>query len=227
MKKNHTITKMMIMFLAFILAGSVKVFSENRYSASITVRSDNPDTPYDDINGIPSKHQKGEELVSSVEELELPLRQKDYGKYYDDFNRLVANEIRPDAKKLYLEQEKAKEITSLEDAVMPLIKKGGLTERDYYHYNYYVRPDYETNSALNKYPVAFYDSLGRKISDDLIVEASKVFDKQQRHKELSDWTSTSVSEIWYGIWGLVKLIIILMIVFFAANVFYKKVIKKV
>ena len=91
MKKNHTITKMMIMFLAFILAGSVKVFSENRYSASITVRSDNPDTPYDDVNGIPSKHQKGEELVSSVEELELPLRQKDYGKYYDALYQTIRN----------------------------------------------------------------------------------------------------------------------------------------
>ena len=221
MKKNHASKNITIMLLAFILAGSVKVFSENRYSASITVKSDNPEKPYDDVN------HKVEETVNSVEELEMPLRQKDYGKYYDDFNRLVANEIRPDAKKLYLEQEKAKEITSLDDAVMPLIKKGGLSERDYYYYNYYVRPEYETNSALNKYPVAFYDSLGRKISDDLIEEAAKVFEKQQRRKELSDWTSTSVSEIWYGIWGLVKLIIILMIVFFAANVFYKKVIKKV
>ena len=224
--KNQKLTKITFMILAFILAGSMKVFSENRYSASITIKSDNPELSYDDSNGTLSKYQKGEEIVNSVNEIELPLRQKDFGKYYDDFNRLVANEIRPDAKKLYLDQEKAKEITSLDDAVMPLIKKGGLTERDYYHYNYYAKPDYESNSALNKYSVAFYDSLGRKISDDLIEESAKVYNKQQRRRELSEWSSTSVREIWYYIWNLVKFIIILMIIFFAASVFYRKVIKK-
>ena len=226
MNNNNYLTKIMIMLLAFLITGSVKLFAAGRYNPerpsvaeeleALYIQQDNPNTPY----------SKGEEIVSSVDEIEMPLRQKDYGKYYDDFNRRVANEIRPEAKKLFIEQEKAKEITNLEDAMMPLVKKGGLTEKDYYYYNYYVWPDYEANSALNKYPVAFYDSLGRKISDDLIEEAAKLYEKQKRRRELSDWGSTSVSEIWNYIWGTVKFIIILMIVFFAVSVFYKKYIKK-
>ena len=215
MKKNIYLTKIMIMFCAFLITGNSRVFAAGRYSA-VSIAADNPERPY----------EKTEETVVSVDEIEMPLRQKDFGKYYDDFNRLVATEIRSDAKKLFIEQEKAKEITNLEDAVMPLIKKGGLTEKDYYCNNYYIWPDYEANSALNKYPVAFYDSLGRKISDDLIKDAAKLYEKQNRNKELSSWCSTSVSTIWYYIWDVVKFIIILMIIFFAASVFYKKVIKK-
>lgn len=204
MKKNNNLKKIVIIFLALMLAGTTKAFAEKRPLA-LSIVTDNPEKPY----------SNNEEYVTSVADIEMPLRQKDYGKYYDDFNRLVANEIRLDAKKLYLEQEKAKEISSLEDAVMPLIKKDGISGRFY-----------ETNSSLNKYPVAFYDSLGRKISDDLIEEAAKLYDKQQRRRELSYWGATSVSEIWYYIWSVVKFIIILMIIFFAAKVFYKKVIKK-
>lgn len=195
-------------------------------AAAILKKSDNPDIPYDDIGAKLFRYTKGEEIVSSVEEIEMPLRQKDYGKYYDDFNRRVDNEIRSDAKKLFIEQEKAKEITNLEDAIMPLIKKGGFNERDYYNCNYYVCSDYETNSALNKYSVAFYDSLGRKISDDLIEEAARMYEKQKRHKELYDWGWISVDTIWCYIWRTVYFIIILMIIFFVASLFYRKVIKK-
>lgn len=216
MKKNNYFTKFMIMFCLFLITGSSSLFGAGRYSA-LSIEADNPERPYD----------KAGETVDSVEEIEMPLRQKDFGKYYDDFNRLVANEIRSDAKKLFIEQEKAKEITNLEDAVMPLVKKGGLTEKDYYYNNYYIWPDYEANSALNKYPVAFYDSLGRKISDDLIKDAAKLYEKQNRNRELSSWCSTSVSTIWSYIWDVVKFIIFLMIIFFAASVFYKKVIRKV
>lgn len=215
MKKNNFLTKIMIMALALLMTGSAKAFAAGRYSA-LSITSDNPESPY----------ENNEEVVSSLDEIELPLRQKDYGKYYDDFNRRIANELRPDAKKLFIEQEKAKELTSLDDAVMPLVKKGGLTDRDYYSYNYYVWPEYKANSALNKYPVAFYDSLGRKISDDLIEEAAKLYEKQKRRRELSSWSSSSISTIWCYIWGAVKFIITLMILFFAASVFYKKVIKK-
>ncbi len=239
MKKNNYLTKIVIMFLALIITASTKAFAAGRYNPegpagveghfSAIIKADNPDQPYDDANGLVSRYSKGEEIVETIDQIEMPLRQTDYGKYYDDFNRRVANEIRSEAKKLYIEQEKAKEITNLEDAVMPLVKKGGITKDDYYYnysYNYYEWPDYEANSALNKYPVAFYDSLGRKISDDLIEDAAKLYEKQKRRRELTDWSSTSVSTIWCYIWGLVKFIIILMIIFFAASVFYKKVIKK-
>ena len=236
--KNY-LSKIMIMLLALLFAGSTKLFAVGRYNpegpaggegtSPVSIAADNPNNSYDEVNSIFSRYSKGDEIVETIDQIEMPLRQKDYGKYYDDFNRRVANEIRSEAKKLYIEQEKAKEITNLEDAVMPLVKKGGITKDDYYYnysYNYYEWPDYEANSALNKYPVAFYDSLGRKISDDLIEDAAKLYEKQKRHRELTDWSSTSVSTIWCYIWGLVKFIIILMIIFFAASVFYKKVIKK-
>lgn len=234
MKKNNFLTKIVIMFLALIITASTKAFAAGRYNPegsagveghfSAIIKADNPDTPYDDEKGLVSRYSKGEEIVSSVEEIEMPLRQTDYGKYYDDFNRRVSNEIRPEAKKLFIEQEKSKEITNLDDAIMPLIKRGLSEDRDYYYY--YAWPEYKVNSALNKYPVAFYDSLGRKISDDLIEEAAKLYEKQKRRRELSCWGSSSVSTIWCYIWGTVKFIITIMIVFFAASVFYKKVIKK-
>lgn len=222
------------MFLALIITASTKAFAAGRYNPegsagveghfSAIIKADNPDQPYDDANGLVSRYSKGEEIVSSVEEIEMPLRQTDYGKYYDDFNRRVSNEIRPEAKKLFIEQEKSKEITNLDDAIMPLIKRGLSEDRDYYYY--YAWPEYKVNSALNKYPVAFYDSLGRKISDDLIEEAAKLYEKQKRRREISCWGSSSVSTIWCYIWSAVKFIITLMILFFAASVFYKKVIKK-
>ena len=234
MKKNNFLTKIVIMFLALIITASTKAFAAGRYNPegsagveghfSAIIKADNPDQPYDDANGLVSRYSKGEEIVSSVEEIEMPLRQTDYGKYYDDFNRRVSNEIRPEAKKLFIEQEKSKEITNLDDAIMPLIKRGLSEDRDYYYY--YAWPEYKVNSALNKYPVAFYDSLGRKISDDLIEDAAKLYEKQKRHRELTDWSSTSVSSIWCYIWGTVKFIITLMILFFIAALFYKKVIKK-
>lgn len=234
MKKNNFLTKIVIMFLALIITASTKAFAAGRYNPegsagveghfSAIIKADNPDTPYDDEKGLVSRYSKGEEIVSSVEEIEMPLRQTDYGKYYDDFNRRVSNEIRPEAKKLFIEQEKSKEITNLDDAIMPLIKRGLSEDRDYYYY--YAWPEYKVNSALNKYPVAFYDSLGRKISDDLIEEAAKLYEKQKRRREISCWGSSSVSTIWCYIWGTVKFIITIMIVFFAASIFYKKVIKK-
>lgn len=234
MKKNNFLTKIVIMFLALIITASTKAFAAGRYNPegsagveghfSAIIKADNPDQPYDDANGLVSRYSKGEEIVSSVEEIEMPLRQTDYGKYYDDFNRRVSNEIRPEAKKLFIEQEKSKEITNLDDAIMPLIKRGLSEDRDYYYY--YAWPEYKVNSALNKYPVAFYDSLGRKISDDLIEDAAKLYEKQKRRREISCWGSSSVSTIWCYIWGTVKFIITIMIVFFAASVFYKKVIKK-
>lgn len=214
MKRNNFLIKTMIMFLALLLAVSTKAFAKPRCPA-LSITSDNPEQSY----------TKEEEIISSVEEIEMPLRQTNYGKYYDDFNRLVANELRPDAKKLFIEQEKAKEITNLKDAMMPLVKRGGFSERSYY--DSYIWQDYEASSALNKYPVAFYDSLGRKISDDLIEDAAKLYEKQQRRKELSNWGSYSVSTIWHYIWATIKFIITIMIIFFAVSVFYKKVIKKV
>jgi hypothetical protein len=239
MKMKNYLSKIMIMLLVLLFAGSTKLFAVGRYNpegpagvegtSPVSIAADNPNNSYDEVNSIFSRYSKGEEIVTSVDEIEMPLRQTDYGKYYDDFNRRVSNEIRSEAKKLFIEQEKAKELTNLEDAVMPLVKKGGITKDDYYYnysYNYYVWPEYEANSALNKYPVAFYDSLGRKISDDLIEEAAKLYEKQKRHRELTDWSSTSVSSIWCYIWGTVKFIITLMILFFIAALFYKKVIKK-
>ena len=201
MKKNNFLTKILIMFLALIITASTKAFAAGRYNSegsagveghfSAIIKADNPDQPYDDANGLVSRYSKGEEIVSSVEEIEMPLRQTDYGKYYDDFNRRVSNEIRPEAKKLFIEQEKSKEITNLDDAIMPLIKRGLSEDRDYYYY--YAWPEYKVNSALNKYPVAFYDSLGRKISDDLIEEAAKLYEKQKRRRELSSWGLSSRS----------------------------------
>lgn len=60
--------------------------------------------------------------VESVDEIELPIRQMDYGVYLDDFNRVVAKPIRKEAKKLFEEQEKSKEVSRIEDIVTHVYK---------------------------------------------------------------------------------------------------------
>ena len=67
------------MFLAFLIAGSVKLHAVGRYNPegsagveghfSAIIKADNPDTPYDDEKGLVSRYSKGEEIVSSVEEI--------------------------------------------------------------------------------------------------------------------------------------------------------------
>ena len=101
--------------------------------------------------------------------------------------------------------------------------------------------DVDLTDRDNAYPFAGYKNILGSIYGTIIQRpgaavldvgfgtgtlAAKLYEKQQRRKELSYWGATSVSEIWYYIWSVVKFIIILMIIFFAAKVFYKKVIKK-
>ena len=62
------------------------------------------------------------EVVESVDEIEVPIRQMYYGVYFDGFNRIVAKPIRKEAKKLFEEQEKSKEVSRIEDIVTHVYK---------------------------------------------------------------------------------------------------------
>ena len=58
MKKNIYLTKTMIMFCAFLITGSSRVFAAGRYSA-VSIAADNPERPY----------EKTEETVDDFEAL--------------------------------------------------------------------------------------------------------------------------------------------------------------
>lgn len=214
--------KFLSFFCMTILAADFMIFAESAklsVNGAITISKDNPRYSYD----YDTRTQ--EEIVSTVEDIELPLHQKDYGKYYDDFNRRVANEIRKEAKDLYQEQEKAKELTDIKDAVMPLYKVSNFCSDNYYNNRYSCC--YDTfSSDSSKYNVVFYDALGRKLSDDLAIEANRLYEKQVRKRDLSSWGYTSMHDIWRYLWSTVRFIIVIMILFFVAKIFYQKVIKK-
>lgn len=45
-------------------------------------------------------------------------------------------------------------------------------------------------------PVHFYDNLGRKISDNLNIEANKIYKKQLRQKEWESWKDIDLRLFW-------------------------------
>ena len=184
---------------------------------AIVVTDSNPDTRYEDQKTKPS-----EELLTQTDEIEPPLRKKGPGVFYDDFNRRIADEIRKDAKQIYEEQNKAKELTSMDEVVLPLIKITNLRDSDCY-YSYYCKDEAVDPDCFYVY---FYDALGRKLSDELGPEANKIYEKNKRKNDVSCWASSSVSSIICFISGAVRFIITIMILFFVAALFYKNVIKK-
>jgi len=212
--KTNKLHKLTAIVFTMIFSTGFMLNASSRYSP-ISISSTNPDTPYEDTR------KPLEEIVTNVEELEPPLQKKGPGLYYDDFNRRAADEIRKDAKTMYEKQEKAKELTSMDEVVLPLIKITNLHDNNY-SYSYYYRND-ELNPDFYVY---FYDALGRKLSEELGPEANKIYEKNKRRNDVSCWASASVHDIWRYIWCTVRFIITIMILFFVAALFYKKVIKK-
>ena len=203
MKNNFTSRKILICLGLILAASCVGIFA-------------------DEGKIIPS--------VNSIEELELPLRQKNYGEYYDDFNRLVGNEIRKEAKELYVEQQAENVITDLKEAAMPLIKASNIGDfyNKYYYYDCYDYSDYDCDvsefEAAN-FRVSFYDYLGRRISDDLLLQANKLYEKQKRKRAYSVWGSSTILEIGHYIWLLIKILIIVALCTVTFGLIFRKVVK--
>ena len=162
------------------------------------------------------------EVVESVDEIELPIRQMDYGVYFDDFNRVVAKPIRKEAKKLFEEQEKSKEVSKIEDIVTPVYKitEDKILHSDAYNYNYeYLHCDKEIDVTK---PVHFYDALGRKISDNLNVEANKIYNKQLRQEEWESWKDIDLRPLWKGFWTIIAFACCTAIIVFGIAFLIKK-----
>ena len=162
--------------------------------------------------------------VESVDEIELPIRQMDYGVYLDDFNRVVAKQIRKEAKKLFEEQEKSKEVSKIEDIVTPVYKitedKILYSDCSNYNRNYeYLHCDKEINITK---PVHFYDALGRKISDNLNIEANKIYTKQLRQEEWESWKDIDLRLFWKGFWNVISFAFCTAIIVFGIAFLIKK-----
>lgn len=162
------------------------------------------------------------EVVESVDEIELPIRQMDYGVYFDDFNRVVAKPIRKEAKKLFEEQEKSKEVSRIEDIVTPVYKitEDKILYLDASNYNYeYFHCDKEIDITK---PVHFYDGLGRKISDNLNIEANKIYKKQLRQEEWESWKDIDLKLFWKGFWNVISFAFCTTIIVFGIIFVIKK-----
>ena len=211
--KKTTFIKQLIIGLCMLAAAGTYVFASVRSTVS--------------INGnLYVNEEASLETVNSAAELEPPVHKKTDGKYYDDFDRLITDDLRKEAKEMYTKQQKSREITSLDEAVMPLIKITNLPYEYYngtYSYNYYQNLK-ETDDE--NYYVYFYDSLGRKLSENLNKDAIKIYEKQRKKRESFNMNYSNFHEIWHFIWSTIKFIIIIMVIFFAASAFVTKVLKK-
>ena len=212
--KTNKLHKITAILFTMILCGSFLLSAEGRYTKGNNFSVSNPDTPYES--------KSGEEIVSNPEEIETPIRKKGPGIFYDDFNRRVANAIRKEAKSIYEQQEKAKELTSMDDVIFPIIKISNLYDT---HGNSYLTYFKDQEFQSTDYHVYFIDALGRKLSDMLAPQANKIYEEQKKKSELTSWTKISIKDILYFIGGMIHFIIVVMIIFFAATLFYRKVIK--
>lgn len=160
--------------------------------------------------------------VESVDEIELPIRQMDHGIYFDDFNRVVAKSIRKEAKKLFEEQEKSKEVSRIEDIVTPIYKitEDQISYSDCYNCNYeYLNCDKKRDITK---PVHFYDDLGRKISDNLNIEANKIYNKQLRQEEWESWKDIDLKLLWNGFWTVISFAVCTAIIVLGITFVIKK-----
>ena len=161
--------------------------------------------------------------VTSIEELEFPLRRISYSEFRDDFDRVVADGIREEVKKLYEEQEAAKELTSADEIVPPvtayyesdLLRSKGHKTTFFYKGDWYSGPE----------KIVFYDGLGRKISDSIARDAKKLYEKQERLDKWSPWRYINIYYFWYRFFQLIKRVIYLA-VFILAGTFVWREIKR-
>ena len=211
------------------------------------------------VNAEIAKSYSWQGEVTKIEDIELPITNPGKGVYIDDFNRLVADNVRKEAKKIYEEQEQnlqeekmEKEITKIEETVLPLHKF--LYVRDYRNPNKYkiynakydlanlivdsrkneyyfgenidleklvnLNINYKSNN--NIFYFAFYDNLGRKLSDELILEANKLYEKQISPKKIKQ-LEFRFNVIFYIVVKIFCLFIMAMIIVFLAFIIAKLV----
>lgn len=71
-------------------------------------------------------------------------------------------------------------------------------------------------------PVHFYDNLGRKISDNLNIEANKIYKKQLRQKEWESWKDIDLRLFWEGLWNVIAFALCTTIIVFGIIFVIKK-----
>ena len=71
-------------------------------------------------------------------------------------------------------------------------------------------------------PVHFYDNLGRKISDNLNIEANKIYKKQLRQKEWESWKDIDLRLFWEGFWNVIAFALCTTIIVFGIIFVIKK-----
>lgn len=169
--------------------------------------------------GTVEKEEKPTVEVTKIEEIELPIRKKDYGEYYDDFDRRVADDIRKEAKVIYEEQQKNLEkkeleerqktfISKIEDITLPVHKNTYYDERYVYYYG---------NQGNITDPI-FYDDLGRPISRELDFQVHKIYQKQQKKRDLS----FNCGYFWRTFFSFLEGVIFLILVIFGISFLIKK-----
>lgn len=176
-----------------------------------------------------SKETPAPEEVDSLEELELPLRRLDYGEFRYDFDRLVAKGLRKEAKKIYEEQKKARELSQVEDIVLPIsycVEEAGNRFDESRCEVWRGRLDelscWLRNSDDWSSKTVFYDALGRRISDSLAKDAFELYKKQEEQKEWDSWKRVNLRGFWDGFWGLLGFSVKIVIAVFAITFIIKK-----
>ncbi|WP_296028163.1 hypothetical protein [uncultured Treponema sp.] len=71
-------------------------------------------------------------------------------------------------------------------------------------------------------PVHFYDALGRKISDNLNIEANKIYTKQLRQEEWESWKDIDLRLFWKGFWNVIAFAVCTAIIVFGIAFLIKK-----
>lgn len=182
------------------------------------------DTKGNTIKKDGEKSRKEKE-VTELSEIELPLRRISYSEFRDDFDRLIADDLRKDAKKLYQEQEASKEVNLIEEIELPITKcyaeEGKLYASGNQNYGISYYNNYSSGSEPKK--ILFYDGLGRKISDSLAKDAKKLYEKQLCSQEWASWRNLNLTSFWYGFWGLIKTAIYIVLIVFGISFIWRKV----
>lgn len=212
MKKSFLYASVMVVTL--LASGTGRIYSQSFTSTSV------------------------EEIIFSMEEIEYPIRQVGYGKYRDDFNRLIDPALRKEVKKIYMEQEAAKEVKTIEDIKLPITRKvKTFTQNDEGEYlDFWEEYEKFLNSKSLKFnmeelqedgfdwpaqEIVFYDGLGRKISDDLKEDVYNIWSKQERRNEIKSIMQSIMEPFFSGFWRCVNTLLVIAVIVFTLCFFFK------
>ena len=116
------------------------------------------DTSFGEKESQKSASKAPVEEVKRIEDIELPLVRYGAGEFYDDFGRLVAKNIRKEAKILWEEQASSKKVSEISEIEFPL-----------------RRISY----------AEFRDDFDRVIADEIRKDAKKLYEEQEAEKEVT------------------------------------------